>query len=1739
MWVVASDAIIQTSQNIAFPPFFFFFPTVTLQLAQKGQKPVTTKEGQAVADNIKAFAFLECSAKEKQGVHEIFHTATAAKLKAHGRKTRKRSSFIKGITSKFGGAADDPGKAKAKKEAHAAMQAKAPKETVDRKLVVVGDCVGKTGLLKVKAQGTFPKEYVPTVYENYVTWVELPEAKVELALWDTAGQEDYAHIRPHSYDAAHVFLICCSVDNKDSFDNITEKWVPEIMETNPKCPFLIIGCKGDTRANGAAGYSIEDGRALAASVGAAAYLECSAISNTGVDEVFLQATKVAYYGKTKFQKEEAKKLKRANAAREKYGRADRYGNLNLELLKKPAAVLEALEKSPDAVKAKVIFTKGIDISGIRAEIASMSNLTPSAKRALTLGNTISFDAYSNTAVSHRVLATVLRDCLLLAIGKQDAHHFDSVAWLWDTRFSRDEALQKIAKEVILRPAPAGHSTLWHEIVKLDLAAGVVDQWIRQFPGLAKEKDADRRKAYDVASQAMKKHMDEILQFCGRFEVNSTRREHESATCIVIRAMHVGGWLSKHTLTLGLAQMDTRFPLSQFGALFEPTDKQLFDQMSGTNGGGDGENSDSDDYNLTADVQTNTPTTTTAFMPSNAPTTTAVLGDNSLVIQHIEPGGLADRAGWKVGFEVTALSGSNVESREHLLILINDQIKAGAATCRISVDSRPDEPEPVVLKLMKNKEQYDREIKQREQLDPGKCAPVIFHSADAPALWEAGVKQRGYPEYKYGIVMPAAERNLLVVLVQERVTFTGIRTMLRSVAECLQHMHKAGKVHGDLKPLNVVRTYQDEFQLIDFDATVEIGQPIGAKTSTAYVPPELIAEGSTPGHPVVKSHNNLRARAAVEKWMVKALPQRESSLPLPDHPDAGCDDDSNASNNSNALVAHPTFDIWSFAIVAYRALARELLFKSDDSDNAPIAELDRLFKWDHSALDQSMRKLQNVLVSGGLLMGGKTSRSSSTPATSDVFVAVELLTWLLQPNPSNRPQSFDAVLDHPFFDPDGSNRLSAIASADHDTSSDYDSDKSPEYHLASSTNYMRGFTSVGDATTVQGDGNPSYVFASAMPLGSGTWLDENWRMSATHVGAALGTLTLLGSNSLHTNTPEPLMHRTPLHLAVSGGHVDVVEILLDPTMEMDPDLKNRTGRTALHGLLVALEESTTTPTSNQVQIAQLLFGACNLELVDSDGRSAMKLGSSSRWKVVRDVFSRRVIMQIEHCEHFNPVDFMAVWAGSDDALRTELENQLWATIRTVTTRPITTKKKAFLKEAIFPLMVWEEEKMFAELKRVAAEQETLIVAETHRVRDSMFPFKGLSRGCASGNKLRTLKSFTEKVQQTFPIDAMASLGYEFKSVTQRDMLEEAVIVPLLHLRSEQAVGHFAKEMRRVLPNAEVKGVGADDVDPPRMLHISSGKKRSGRSRSRRAAAAATARWCDVHGMPPRDTDTERAAAAIVEIAPVKGEPRMKFKVLEYRDEMRNPADGAVAEATLVEGADGTRRWRPEALEQLGDCLRCTVECTTGDVVWAAYEAIRDGFDLKPGNGRLKNNMDPELNNMDSADPKPPDILINVVLGTNDEIIYPMVAEIQVHLAAINLLKHENHILYKVRRAENASELRQSTISASAEPATPAAVATPVQTALFKAGQPAAVATGLSPLGDPLAPCYTSSMADALAAEVVQLKEQMQRMAKVHALQQREAETHAAQLQLEVQGMEELLLEQAEEPNVLQNGNSTSA
>jgi len=77
------------------------------------------------------------------------------------------------------------------------------------------------------AETSTTQSYVPTVFENYVTLVQFDGKTIELALWDTAGQEEYDRLRPLSYPESNVILIVFSVDFPTSLANVQDKvWRP-------------------------------------------------------------------------------------------------------------------------------------------------------------------------------------------------------------------------------------------------------------------------------------------------------------------------------------------------------------------------------------------------------------------------------------------------------------------------------------------------------------------------------------------------------------------------------------------------------------------------------------------------------------------------------------------------------------------------------------------------------------------------------------------------------------------------------------------------------------------------------------------------------------------------------------------------------------------------------------------------------------------------------------------------------------------------------------------------------------------------------------------------------------------------------------------------------------------------------------------------------------------------------------------------------------------------------------------------------------------------------------------------------------------------------------------------------------------------------------------------------------------------------------------------------------------------
>lgn len=136
----------------------------------------------------------------------------------------------------------------------------------------------------------------------------IDEQHVDLAICDTGGQVDCDRLRPLSYPGTDVFVLCFSIDQPSSLESIHEKWVPEVLRfCSPKAkaipPFVVVGCKKDVRADRGALWRLEkigekvveeeNGRRVTERVGGITYLECSAKTGEGVEDVFEAATRVA------------------------------------------------------------------------------------------------------------------------------------------------------------------------------------------------------------------------------------------------------------------------------------------------------------------------------------------------------------------------------------------------------------------------------------------------------------------------------------------------------------------------------------------------------------------------------------------------------------------------------------------------------------------------------------------------------------------------------------------------------------------------------------------------------------------------------------------------------------------------------------------------------------------------------------------------------------------------------------------------------------------------------------------------------------------------------------------------------------------------------------------------------------------------------------------------------------------------------------------------------------------------------------------------------------------------------------------------------------------------------------------------------------------------------------------------------------------------------------------------------
>ena len=161
------------------------------------------------------------------------------------------------------------------------------------KVVLLGEgCVGKTSIILRYVENQFSEKYIETKPSQCQAAFKTKKLNIEgnpinIAIWDTAGQEQYHSLAPIYYRESHGAIIVYDITDQDSFHKACN-WVKEVRKIVGDVPMCIIGNKSDLEKY--RNVSQEEAEKYAASVNARHY-HTSAKLNKGLEVVFLDLTR--------------------------------------------------------------------------------------------------------------------------------------------------------------------------------------------------------------------------------------------------------------------------------------------------------------------------------------------------------------------------------------------------------------------------------------------------------------------------------------------------------------------------------------------------------------------------------------------------------------------------------------------------------------------------------------------------------------------------------------------------------------------------------------------------------------------------------------------------------------------------------------------------------------------------------------------------------------------------------------------------------------------------------------------------------------------------------------------------------------------------------------------------------------------------------------------------------------------------------------------------------------------------------------------------------------------------------------------------------------------------------------------------------------------------------------------------------------------------------------------------------
>lgn len=182
------------------------------------------------------------------------------------------------------------------------------------RVVTIGDsAVGKTSLINCLMGSEFNPNEQSTVGAMFILHVEEYAGKrMELQVWDTAGQEKFRSLGPIYYRNADVAVVVFDMTNSLTYDNL-DSWISSFIETAGTDSLIVIAAnkcdlaeQRNVEHSTVQRWSFEKGYL---------FFETSAVTGYGVKEMFAKIGEELYNRKSR-RVAEAVPMKQAEIERE-------------------------------------------------------------------------------------------------------------------------------------------------------------------------------------------------------------------------------------------------------------------------------------------------------------------------------------------------------------------------------------------------------------------------------------------------------------------------------------------------------------------------------------------------------------------------------------------------------------------------------------------------------------------------------------------------------------------------------------------------------------------------------------------------------------------------------------------------------------------------------------------------------------------------------------------------------------------------------------------------------------------------------------------------------------------------------------------------------------------------------------------------------------------------------------------------------------------------------------------------------------------------------------------------------------------------------------------------------------------------------------------------------------------------------------------------------------------------------